>query len=268
MCKTKRLKLKKLPNTRDLGGLKTTDGKVIKYGKLIRSGKLSSLPRSTRNALLAMGDLTVIDLRIPVERSDNPDVVLENMNNIQLPLMFTATPGVTHDKKIRITALKESYRLKEEFGTIDNYMIQVYRSILFNEEPQERLKKFLRLIIDAENPVIFHCSSGKDRAGICAMLIESLLGVDEETVLNDYAISETFLKKEYFWKKVAIVVAPVSIRFKKVLFAYLRIKREFMATVIEEMKSRYGGVREYCQTVLKVTDEDIETLKEKYLEDL
>lgn len=73
----KRLKLKKLNNTRDLGGIKTSDGRKVKSGKLIRSGKLTDLPESTVDKLKQTGLTTVIDLRIETERAENPDTVID-----------------------------------------------------------------------------------------------------------------------------------------------------------------------------------------------
>lgn len=71
----KRLKLRKLSNTRDLGGLATDSG-TIKYGKLIRSGKLYKLPRSTVKKLETLNIETVIDLRTEQETAEKPDSVL------------------------------------------------------------------------------------------------------------------------------------------------------------------------------------------------
>ena len=67
-----RLYLKKLNNTRDLGGFPAAEGKVIKKGKLIRSGKLYKLPKSTLNALTKLGVTTVIDLRTAKETEEYP----------------------------------------------------------------------------------------------------------------------------------------------------------------------------------------------------
>ena len=60
----KRMPLKKLFNTRDLGGIPTADGRKIKHGKLIRSGKLYKLPQKTVDALKDYGVCTVIDLSL------------------------------------------------------------------------------------------------------------------------------------------------------------------------------------------------------------
>lgn len=52
----------------------------------------------------------------------------------------------------------------------------------------------LMLCSDPQNhPVLFHCSSGKDRTGLIAALIQSVCGVSEEEILDSYADSETYL---------------------------------------------------------------------------
>ncbi len=262
----KRLKLKKLNNTRDLGGIKTSDGRKVKSGKLIRSGKLTDLPESTVDKLKQTGLTTVIDLRIETERAENPDTVIDGVEYHWLPVLCTPTVGITEEKSMRRTMKLESYRIKQEFGSADAYMTETYRSIVFNEQPQKELKKFLRLIIENDGCVLWHCTSGKDRAGICAMLVESLLGVDEHIIYEDYLASRRFLKKKYIANRLGLVILPVSFRFKHILFGFMRTKRIYLKSIIEEMKKRYGSVAGYCKTVLEITDEDIEILKAKYTE--
>lgn len=261
----KRLKLKKLNNTRDLGGIPAGDGKQVKEGKLIRSGKLSNLPQKTVSAIQKLGVKTIVDLRVPSEKNDYPDTIIEGVNYIELPLIYTPTFGITAEKSTRDTVRKEGHRIKQEFGNLDNYMIEVYRSILFNEEPQNYLKQFLRLVIDEEGCIIWHCSSGKDRAGICAMLVEALLGVDEECILEDYIASVKFLRRRYNLNKFVLSIVPLSPRFRSMLFGFMRTKHIYLQTVIDDIKERYGGIVEYCKQVLDITDGDIDILKNKYL---
>ena len=80
-----RLYLKKLNNTRDLGGFPAAEGKVIKKGKLIRSGKLYKLPKSTLNALTKLGVTTVIDLRTAKETEEYPPAVINGSKYIHIP---------------------------------------------------------------------------------------------------------------------------------------------------------------------------------------
>ena len=259
------MQLKKLFNTRDLGGIPTKDG-VIVHGKLIRSGKLYKIPDSTIEKLKAMGVKTVIDLRIPTECEEAPDTLWEGVNYVHLPVLCTATPGITREKSMRKTMTIESKRIKDEFGSADNYMIEMYRSVLFSEEPKSYLKQALRLIIENEDCILWHCSGGKDRAGILAMLVEGLLGVDEKIIIQDYIASHYFQRARFFWNRFGLVLFPfLSIRFRKILFGMMAAKPKYIKTPIEDMKQKYGSITEYCKQELGVTDEDIATLKQKYV---
>lgn len=261
-----RLKLKKLNNTRDLGGLPAAEGKTVRYGKLIRSGRLYNLPKETVNYLKGLGLKTVIDLRIDTELNEYPDTVIEGAEYICLPLLCTATPGITREKSMHKTMKMESKRIKSEFGNVDNYMIAMYKNILFNQQTQATLKAFLRLVIEGEGCTLWHCSGGKDRAGICAMLVESLLGVSDEIIVLDYVSSQRFQRKKYFWSKLGLYVAPVSRHFRGILFGMMNAKKKYIYATIRHLKENYGSVTEYCKQLLGVTDEDIALMKAKYLE--
>lgn len=262
----KSLNLKKLRNTRDLGGLKTEDGKRIKNGKLIRSGKLSRLPNKTVEALKALGVNKIVDLRIFTEIEEYPDTLWEGVEYVHQPLLCTATPGITRDKSMRITMVKEARRIKNEFGSADNYMAAMYKSILTSEEPKRHLRAVLREIIDNEGCILWHCSGGKDRAGIVSMLVETLLGVRWEDIMADFVASAQFHKRKYFWNKVAIYAIPATSRFKKILLVMMETKPRYLTESIDMLNEQYGSVINYCKAELGVTDQDIENLKAKYLE--
>lgn len=258
--------LKKLFNTRDLGGLPTADGRKIKRGKLIRSGKLYKIPQKTVQSLKDYGVKTVIDLRIFTEMEDAPDTLWEGVEYVHLPVLCTATPAITREKSMKHTMALEAKRIKSEFGNVDNYMAAMYRAILVNREPQEFLKKALRLIIENDGCILWHCSGGKDRAGILAMLVESLLGVSEDVIIADYKASIKFQRMKFFWNRAGLIIAPCSIRLKKLLYAMMAAKPRYMLEVMHELNQKYGSITEYCKQMLGVTDRDVEIMKSKYLE--
>ena len=267
-----RVKLKKLINTRDLGGMRAAEGKLIASGKLIRSGDLSKIPKKTALALRGLGVRTVVDLRIENERSAHPDVEIEGSRYIHLPVLCVPTIGVTWEydvfhatEKERVRIKKEGARIKKEFGSIDGYMKAAYRSIVFTPEGQAGLKKFLGILLESDGCVLWHCMSGKDRAGICAMLIEALLGVDEKTIVEDYLLSGKFLRRRYFINRAALVLVPTSMRLKRILFGLMRTRREYLSCILGEMKETYGSVAGYCKACLGMTDGMISALREKYL---
>ncbi|MBO5526044.1 MAG: tyrosine-protein phosphatase [Clostridia bacterium] len=263
--KIETLHLKKLLNTRDLGGLPAEGGKTIRYEALIRSGKLYNLPQKTIDRLVKIGVTKVIDLRIDTEVGEYPDTPIPGSEYIHLPVLCTATVGITHEKNMMLTMMKESERVKKEFGSVDKYMVAMYRSIFMQEEPQSRLAKFLRILVEEPGCVLWHCSAGKDRAGICAMLIESLLGVEEQLIVLDYTLSDRFQRRKRIWQKLGMMIVPMP-KFRALLFGMMNAKRRYMLSVMEMLKEEFGSIVEYCKQKLSITDQDIAILREKYLE--
>lgn len=261
-----KLYLKKLNNTRDLGGFPAADGKKIKYGKLIRSGKLYNLPKSSVAALEKMNITTIVDMRIERERLDYPCTEISGARRVNLPLVCTATTGITHTDSMAKTMLEESKRIKTEFGTADNYMASVYCHILFDDESRVKLKEFFELVKADENCILWHCNAGKDRTGLCAMLLESVLGVSEELIIKDYCASKRFQHKKRLIQKWGLFIAPIPRKFKQILYALIEAKPQYITGAIKEIKARYGTVLGYCKSALGLSDDDIKFLKDKYLE--
>jgi len=261
-----KLTLKSLMNTRDLGGLKTEGGKRIKQGILFRSGTLYKLPKNTVKSLESLNISTVIDLRTDGERAEKPDVSLSGCKYIYCPLICTATPGITYEEKIRKTMAKEGRILAEKYGTSDNYMIEMYKHMVTDENSVSALGLFFRTLLETNGNVLFHCNSGKDRVGVCAMLLESILGVGKETVLTDYIASRAFCRMKFFWYKVGLIIAPITFKFKKFLFCMMRTKKIYVTETMKYLEERYGSVLDFCKAKLGLNDGDFSTLKNKYLE--
>lgn len=261
-----RLNLKKLNNTRDLGGLPAADGKKLRYGRLIRSGRLYKLPKSTVKKLEEMGVDTVIDMRTEKECQEYPSYPLNGATYYHLPLMCTATRGITHEKSMARTMMEESKRLKNEFGTAPEYMMKMYEIILFSEEPQKNLKKFFELAINEEKCMLWHCSAGKDRTGIAAMLLEWVLGVDEQTIIADYVASDRFQRRLRLPQRIGLVIAPLPRRFKLFLYAQMKAKPEYVTGAMQSIKDKYGTVEAYFNEALGIDEKQIQLLKDKYLE--
>lgn len=256
---------KKLTNVRDIGGLKTADGRKIVKGRLIRSGRLSNLPKSTVRLIKGLGVKTILDLRTTAEVSDHPSTDIEGIQRLSLPILTVVTDAINDEKTMRLTMRRESKRLYVEFADAEEYMIETYRSIIFNDEPKESLTAFFRRIIETDSPIIWHCNSGKDRTGICAMLLESVLGVDEKEIYTDYLYSN---KRLYGKNKILtflLRIAPIKRNFKKILIGYIGVKRKYLQNIIETLKEKYGSAVGYCKQELGITDEDIAKLKSKYL---
>ena len=260
-----RLKIKALKNTRDLGGMKTTDGKTIVKGKLIRSGRLDKLPPASVNKLANIPFSTIVDLRLPAERHKNPNTIIPKKEYIKLPLLCTATPAITTDESMYRVYNEESKRIKTEFGNTDNYMKQTYKHIILNEESKVAFKTFLDILLEKDG-VLWHCSGGKDRSGITAMIVEGLLGVDRETIIKDYTASHYFNRKKRRFVRLGFFLFIYGKRqLKKVLIKLLTAKKEYITFLLDFIDEQYGGIINYCKKELGIDDEYIKKLREKYL---
>lgn len=260
-----RIRLKKLHNTRDLGGIPTTDGKQIRSGKLIRSGRLSSLPEQTKKTLSEIGVTTVVDFRVAPEIKKHPDSLPEGVVYRNLPFFTSPDEVFVPEKTMGKTSKRESHRLGREFTNFDAYMIACYKKILWSAESQQMLREFLQIVAKEEGCLLFHCTGGKDRTGIASMLIESLLGVSEENILIDYLASRKFLRGLYARYRFGIAIAPAFTKTKRMVLGFLRLKESYLRAAIDSIREANGTVEAYCREVLGITGEEISIMRKKYL---
>lgn len=260
-----RLKLKKLNNTRDLGGFPAAGGKRIKYGKLIRSGNLYKLPDGSAERLKKIGLATVADMRIWRERL-HPDREIEGVKRVVLPVDWPEDSEFNRTDTLHKIWRRESKRLKREFKNADEFMLHEYERLLFDERAITAWKEFFKLALENEGCLLWHCRIGKDRTGVAAMLIEYALGVDEDIIIADYTATDRFMRAKRILQKAALLIAPITCDYRRLLYALMDSKPEYITYAMQLLKERYGGVIQYCKQVLGLTDEDIEALREKYLE--
>ena len=190
-------------NTRDLGGYKTTDGRTVKTGLLIRSGRLSNASKEDIHILKDLYHLNaVVDFRIIRERIDSPDVKIDGVTYYTLPLVDDKSPmvGGVH-KRSANNQNPLSYFIeviKSGHGKSDMY-VKLFKSERF----QKGMTSFFQILLnnDGEHSILWHCAAGKDRAGSAAALTLLALGVDKETVLTDFDLSN-IAYNEWIQKKI------------------------------------------------------------------
>lgn len=187
-------------NARDLGGYPTTDGHWVRTGVAFRSGKLGGLSAAEWQQLRERGVNRVVDLRTGQEKSQDPDNApsdfayqqedVEGLPPTSLPTLsqVTATlhclaPGTP------LGALSIAATLKslEDVGTAEGYVLEAcYGTSL------TAFADTMRAMEDPSQTVILHCSAGKDRTGVGTAILLTILGVDRDTVLDDFEASNYY----------------------------------------------------------------------------
>lgn len=165
-------------NFRDLGGLTTLDGAVTARGLVYRSDRLSSLSDADLVRLEALGVRHVFDLRSDQEAEQHPDRLPVGASYERL--------AMTSDDKRQARTIYDRISAGEITSYGEAEMVAGYLRILENFSGS-----FARLVRQAARgePMVVHCTAGKDRTGLASMLLLGLAGVADEDIAADYAAS-------------------------------------------------------------------------------
>ena len=238
--------LEGLNNGRDLGGYYTADGThQVKHGLLFRT---------------ANGIKKVIDLRMLTERLSKPDKTIPGADNIvistqTIPNIFAITG---EDWLMMLSAIKS--------GVMDTYMTGMYRQLISDPVAIKGTQKFFKQLIDANGePVLWHCTSGKDRTGIEAYLLLCALGVSEEVARAEYLNTNVFMAEKAQANYDKAYKYTHSKWIASEFYKYEGVS-EMWLDVALKVVARYGGVDAYLRDVIKLTDEDFAALRSIYLE--
>jgi protein-tyrosine phosphatase len=122
-------------------------------------------------------------------------------------------------------------------------------------------------------PLVFHCTAGKDRAGVGAAIVLTLLGVPWETVQEDYLLSNFYRRdanekdlkslREDIAKKKGIPQEQVDMTSYEAKFS---VKPEYLEAAHKEAISKYGSMESYLRKGLGISDKMISRLRNELLE--
>jgi len=182
--------LKGTTNTRDIGGYQTSDLSTLRYGQIIRSDNLSRLTAGDFQTLEEMGLKTIIDLRTHKEHDEAPTVWMGDNSPrfFHFPVGDANNDWFTAQRKM----MKKNRFTKEQSL---EHMVEGYRMIA--DEGTASYQKLMELVLDESNwPVLIHCSAGKDRSGVGVALILEALGVERETIMEEYLLTNEISRIE------------------------------------------------------------------------
>lgn len=252
-------------NTRDLGNI-SFGGKKIKDGLLIRSGNLASLSERDIDILKNKYKVkAVIDLRTDLEAKEAPDIVLKGAKYYRLTPLTESAMGVTHEKATGLELFTNGIDIKTD---PDTYMCKMYDKFLFSEHGMSEYRKFFDILLETDGCVLWHCSAGKDRAGMAAALAELALGVDEETIAEDFMLTNFFTEKEREEKLEMFLTYPGAKAIRDYIYALLSVSEKYIEHVIGRMKNDFGSVEGYFENGIGLTADEINTLRNKYTESI
>ena len=247
-------------NLRDIGGYETADGRTTRPRTLFRSDSLHRLTPDSQRALVSEGLRSVVDLRVTDAVRDHPNVFAESSEVDYHWVNVMGDEPLVEVSDINVSALGP------------DRPPDIYAAIL--DVRREWMGKVVKLLAAPGTlPALYHCNSGRDRAGLVTMLLLSIAGVSAETIVQDYSSSATYL-----WRRIpdraagrdACVSTPTDLDASEEYRQAFETERNIappraMHASIEHLKREYGGVRPYL-TGAGVTEKELERLQAAMVE--
>jgi protein-tyrosine phosphatase len=174
MAVNRRLTWEGCINVRDLGGLSTCDGRVTRWGAVVRSDNPSKLTAAGWSALYAHGIRTIISLRTDGQIEDVPDTAPR-------PSDLTTIQVAVED--LADAAFVQQWVVSDLWGT------PLYYRDALRRWPDRHVAAIAAVARARPGGVLIHCGRGHDRTGIIAMLLLALVGVSPDDIVADYELS-------------------------------------------------------------------------------
>ena len=225
-----RLPLEGAENVRDIGGYVGDNKKVGNFGVFLRGNELVRLTKNDNEFLKSYGLTDVIDLRSEEVSILKPDGIDKEYCNYHL------VPLLTEKFNENLALEKENFKMGEG-----------YKLILENKTA---IKDIFEILGNAKGCTMFHCTAGKDRTGLVAMLILGLCGVTKKDIVANYEVTFTYV--------------PVLVD-EALNPALAYSLPEYIKTAIEFIEENYGTYREYLKSC-GISDEILDKVKSKYLD--
>ncbi|WP_149194420.1 tyrosine-protein phosphatase [Luteimonas suaedae] len=253
-------------NFRDLGGYQAGDGRQVRWGRLFRSGAMDTLTDGDYAYLQRLGIKTICDLRRPQERNAAPT----QANRIGQEVEYLSWD---YELKFDGDILKRAFA---GGGDPKEAAIRMM-SGFYRTMPKEFAPRYRTAFdaLKAGDGLLFNCSAGKDRTGLLAALVLTTLGVPQDTVIADYAMSQRVPSLQKLRQRSSDPTGdkaadPTAAAFAKLppeaVDALMGTDPVYLHSAFDQIRADYGSIDAYIERELGVSPADRIALQGMYLE--
>jgi protein-tyrosine phosphatase len=216
-------------NFRDLGGYPAADGRLVRWRTLYRADGIHRMPDDELDELGVMGVRTVLDLRTASEL-EHGRVEADHL-------------GITH---LHLPVLGETWKPAELDPDADAAVVLGSLYVQMLDVGAPALAESVRVLAEpARVPAVFHCAAGKDRTGVLAAIVLSVLGVDEDTIVGDYALSA--LAMDQLVERLRQDRPEALTAMNDQPSQYLMAPPEAMRHFLEHLRAEHGSAEGYVR---------------------
>ena len=233
------MEMSNIKNFRDLGGYFTKNDQQMKWGRVYRSGDLSSATLYDQERIRRLNIKTIIDFRSEKTAKKYPILVHPNIRKISLPISLMDIEKMNEqmddEKLTRSDAIR--YVQDSYIGIIENY--------------KKEFAEMFNVLTDENNyPLLLTGSLGKDRVGLASFFILYALGVPQNTIVDDYLFSQQTVDVS----KVIKNAQTMPEYMQEAVTALLSVNSAYINYAIDYINQKYGSVDAYLEKELKLTN--------------
>ena len=234
-------------NFRDIGGYLGEAGMTVKKNMMYRADGLYRLTASDIEVVRSLGIQTVIDLR-----SD------EELSNVGT---FPCDAYEVSFHHVPIIDSTWQHSDVPDFDEDTEFLIWAYTQML--SEGATRFQQAFSIIAQSPRlPLVFHCAAGKDRTGLLAMLLLGVLGVDDDVIVADYALSGPAMLRMMEWAQSEY--PDLEARMTASPKYFLSANPQAMSQLIKTLRDEHRDFQGIAMS-LGITEAEIESLKSMML---
>lgn len=260
-------------NARQLGGYVGAGGKVVKDGVLLRTALLGEATEEDVRRLKDTYHLAeVIDLRTAAEIEYDPELTIDGVKEVNIRIIDedalakeTEALSPEDQQKMDSDNTVEKLEVIKKLGIVGD---QMYVNFLSHDAGKKGYAQMFQdlLALPEGQSLLFHCTQGKDRTGCAAMLILSALGVDEQTIMDDYMLTNEFNAKLIADERQELLDSGMKEEeLDGIMIAGDQVYPQTMTNALDWLKKEYGSVKGYITKELGVTEEQLTQLQNKFL---
>jgi len=229
-------------NFRDFGAYATMDGGKVAPRKLFRAAHLNRVSDDELSQIADLGIELIVDLRYKPERERQPNRLWETGPRRQLE--FVRANGEPAHKIAPHEAFIEHELTEAEDAR--RYMQQSYRARPDDLGFRSIFRNTLHHMVETGEPILIHCAAGKDRTGTLAALILTALGVDDQTILDDFMLTMEAVDVDAFLQPAALMMSK---RFGRAidpeaLRPMFGVEESYLTEALTTMGERDGYLRD------------------------
>jgi len=213
---------------------------------------MSSLSKKEIALIKSKGIKVIYDLRTAQEREEKPDVPIDGIQNIHLPIFSEESLGVTRETGTDVANAIKTIKDKQTLRKMIPSMSSIYGDMILNPSIRDNILCALRSLLKNKKegiPTLIHCTAGKDRTGILGVLLLLLEGKSIEDALIDYKMTNRYMFTEALGKAALVLAYKRDYPSAKKVFRIYRAEDEYIQASFDAMAKQYGSIEGFLNWI-------------------